>query len=262
MVNIINELEQRNKIILEENEVLKKQLVDKEEISKLKIYNAIRNVMENESPEIAGTLMTLKQHFWQWDEWVKVQRENGVEKVNFSNEFTFENIVKGFTEWTWLNCNSLGYVSEQNKKLEEKNAILEKKNAELEKTNHKLKEKQEELEVRVEELEDEVEMEREEAEKALEVSRLERWEPKVSLFTETIKAKEDDLDKASATIKLLENFVAWQNYVAYKQLQELPVLPKKTNKFKLLGSKIKSKVNQTKEIVKEKFNAYILQKSK
>jgi len=90
-------------------------------------------------------------------------------------------------------------------------------------------------------------MEREEAEKALEVSRLERWEPKVSLFTETIKAKEDDLDKASARIKLLENFVAWQNYVAYKQLQELP---------------IKSKVNQTKEIVKEKFNAYILQKSK
>ena len=118
------------------------------------------------------------------------------------------------------------------------------------------------MEFRVEELEDEVEMEREEAEKALEVSRLERWEPKVSLFTETIKAKEDDLDKASATIKLLENFVAWQNYVACKQLQELPVLPKKTNKLKLLGSKIKSKVNQTKEIVKEKFNAFILQKSK
>jgi len=28
------------------------------------------------------------------------------------------------------------------------------------------------------------------------------------LFTETIKAKEDDLDKASAKIKLLENFMA------------------------------------------------------
>ena len=64
MVNIINKLEQRNKNLLEENEVLKKQLVDKEEISKLKIYNAIHNVMENESPEIAGTLMTLQQHFW------------------------------------------------------------------------------------------------------------------------------------------------------------------------------------------------------
>ena len=120
------------------------------------------------------------------------------------------------------------------------------------------------MEFRVEELKDGVEMEWEEAEKALEVSRLERWEPKVSLFTETIKAKEDDLDKAFAKIKLLENFMAWQNYVACKQLQELPALPKKTNnnKFKLLGSKIKSKVNQTKEVVKEKFNAYILQKSK
>ena len=75
----------------------------------------------------------------------------------------------------------------------------------------------------------EVEMEREETEKALvlEVSRLERWEPRVSLFTETIKAKEDDLDKAFAKIKLLENFMAWQNYVACKQLQELPVLQKK-----------------------------------
>ena len=70
------------------------------------------------------------------------------------------------------------------------------------------------MEFRVEELEDEVKMEREKAEKALEVSRLERWEPKVSLFTETIKAKED-------TIKLLKIFMAWQNYVAYKQLQEL-----------------------------------------
>ena len=262
MVNIINELEQRNKNLLEENEVLKKQLVDKEEISKLKIYNAIHNVMENESPEIAGTLMTLQQHFWSWDEWVKVQEENGVEKVNFGNEFTLENIVKGFTEWTLLSCNSLSYFSKQNKKLEERNAELEPKVVELEAKQKELETKQKELEFRVEELEDEVEMEREEAEKALEVSRLERWEPKVSLFTETIKAKEDNLDKAFATIKLLENFVAWQNYVAYKQFQELPVLPKKTNKFKLLGSKIKSKVNQTKEIVKEKFNAFILQKSK
>ena len=54
--------------------------------------------MENESPEIAGTLTTLKQYFWAWDGWVKVQKENGVEKVIFGDEFTFENIVKGFTE--------------------------------------------------------------------------------------------------------------------------------------------------------------------
>ena len=28
-----------------------------------RLYNAVNNVMENESSEIAGTLMTLKQHF-------------------------------------------------------------------------------------------------------------------------------------------------------------------------------------------------------
>ena len=65
MVNIINELEQRNINLLEGNEGLKKQLVDnnKGENFKPKIYNAIHNVMENNSPEIAGTLMTLQKLF-------------------------------------------------------------------------------------------------------------------------------------------------------------------------------------------------------
>ena len=31
---------------------------------------------------------------------------------------------------------------------------------------------------------------------------------KIGLFTETIKSKEDDLEKASERIKLLENFMA------------------------------------------------------
>ena len=79
MVNIINELEQRNKNLLEENEVLKKQLVDKENF-KLKIYNAVHNVKENERSEIAGTLMTLEQHFLP------------------KNEFTLEEFVKGCAE--------------------------------------------------------------------------------------------------------------------------------------------------------------------
>ena len=94
MVNTINEFQERNKQLLEENENLKKQLTDKEQEFKLRILNAVNNVMENERSEIAGTLMTLQQHFWAWDEWVKVQKENGVEKATFSNEFTFENIVK------------------------------------------------------------------------------------------------------------------------------------------------------------------------
>jgi hypothetical protein len=61
---------------------------------------------------------------------------------------------------------------------------------------------------------------------------------------------------------MLENVVAWQNYLADKQLQELPSLPKKERKFKLLTNKVKNRIKQVKEITREKFNAYILQKSK
>jgi cell division septum initiation protein DivIVA len=63
MVNTINEFQERNKQLLEENENLKKQLTDKEQEFKLRILNAVNNVMENERSEIAGTLMTLQQHF-------------------------------------------------------------------------------------------------------------------------------------------------------------------------------------------------------
>ena len=60
MVNTINEFQERNKQLLEENENLKKQLTDKEQEFKLRILNAVNNVMENERLEIAGTLMTLQ----------------------------------------------------------------------------------------------------------------------------------------------------------------------------------------------------------
>jgi cell division septum initiation protein DivIVA len=63
MVNTINEFQERNKQLLEENENLKKQLTDKEQEFKLRILNAVNNVMENERSEIAGTLMTLQKHF-------------------------------------------------------------------------------------------------------------------------------------------------------------------------------------------------------
>jgi len=135
MTNIINEQQKENKELLNEIKTLKKQLENKEDDFKLRIWNAINNVKENESPEIAGTLMTLEQHFWPKDGWVKIQKESGVKKAVFGNEFTFENIIKGFTEWTLLSCNSLSYVSEQNKKLEEKNAELEKSNQEYKEKN-------------------------------------------------------------------------------------------------------------------------------
>ena len=96
--------------------------------------------------------------------------------------------------------------------------------------------------------------------KLLDLNTVRNWQIENSL--ETIKVKDDDLEKASERIKVLENFVAWQEYVADKQFQELPVLPKKENKFKILARKAKSRVNEVKVAVKEKFNAYILQKSK
>jgi len=43
---------------------------------------------------------------------------------------------------------------------------------------------------------------------------------------------------------------------------ELPSLPKKQNKFKLLTNKVKSRIKQAKAITQEKFDTYILQKDK
>jgi hypothetical protein len=63
MVNILKEQQQANKELLNEIKTLKKQLADKGENFKLRTLNAVNNIMESERPEIAGTLMTLKQHF-------------------------------------------------------------------------------------------------------------------------------------------------------------------------------------------------------
>ena len=63
MVNIIKEQQKNNKELLNEIELLKKQLADKENKEQdftLRIYNVVENVKENEGPKIAGTLMTLK----------------------------------------------------------------------------------------------------------------------------------------------------------------------------------------------------------
>ena len=243
MVNIITEQQEKNQKLLNKIETLRKQLANKEENFKLRTLNAVNNVMESERPEIAGTLMTLKQHFWAWDEWVNIQKENGVEKVIFGNEFTIENIVKGFSEWTLATSDSFRFTYDKNKELEEKNAILEKSVAELEITKQ--------------ELEEALELEEETSDchlEALEVAK--QWRIRQS------KEKDDNLEKALKQIELLENVVSWQNYLADKQFQELPTLPRKENKFKLLTNKVKNRVKQAKEITREKFNTYILQKSK
>ena len=107
------------------------------------------------------------------------------------------------------------------------------------------------------ELEEALELEEETSECHLDALELARqWRIRQS------KEKDDNLEKALRKIELLENIVAWQKYLADKQLQELPVLPKKENKFKLLTNKVKSRIKQAKAITQEKFNTYILQKDK
>ena len=65
------------------------------------------------------------------------------------------------------------------------------------------------------------------------------------------KEKDDNLEKALRKIELLD-----------KQLQELPVLPSKESKFKLLTNKVKNKVSQVKTMTREKIQCHILQRNK
>ena len=103
----------------------------------------------------------------------------------------------------------------------------------------KLKEKEEQIK----ELEEALELEEETSECHLDALELARqWRIRQN------KEKDDNLEKASRRIELLEKIVARQKYLADKQLQELPVLPKKVNKFKLLTNKVKNKVSQVKEM--------------
>jgi len=109
----------------------------------------------------------------------------------------------------------------------------------------------------IQQLEEALELEEETSDchlEALEVAK--QWRIRQS------KEKDDNLERASRKIEMLENIVAWQKYLSGKQLQELPSLPKKERKFKLLTNKVKNKVSQVKAITQEKFETYILQKNK
>jgi hypothetical protein len=244
MTNIINEQQQANKTLINEIELLKKQLAENKENFKLRTWNAVHSLTE--SSEYTGTsLRTLERFTWPNNGWVSYPEKNGIEigRVVFSDEFTPENIVKSFGHEALNYEEVFGFTYQEKEELKEKNALLEKKVVELQQTNQ--------------ELEEALELEEETSEchlEALEVAR--QWRIRQS------KEKDDNLEKALRKIELLENNVAWQNYLADKQLQELPVLPRRENKFKLLTNKVKNKVSQVKEITKEKFNAYILQKNK
>ncbi|CAG8625119.1 1315_t:CDS:2, partial [Ambispora leptoticha] len=127
----------------------------------------------------------------------------------------------------------------------------------LEKEKNGLLEKTKQLEAEQKVLEEALELEENISKyhlDALEVAR--QWRVRQS------KEKDDNLEKASRKIEMLENVVAWQNYLTNKQFQELQTLLKKQNKFKLLINKAKSRIKQAKAITQEKFNTYILQKNK
>ena len=269
MTNIISELQESNKKLIEENENLKKQLADKEENLRLKIWHVTGQSL-NDKGEVSmyaptGTRWYKKLNKKWMDEgklrmavdpnetreWAK-----NCKRIWFDN-ITIEEMLEGFIDSSnelssqWLDY--VGKWSRTNEKLYEQKRDYEGKIEELEA-------KKEELEARVEELDDEVWMEREEAEKAL--NKAMEWR-KWQMF-ETVLKHDAAMGKLQDRIDLLENNLAaknqeinWKDYLTTK---ELPSLPKKQKENRLC--KLKKLVNKVKEKTKEKFQAFIVQKNK
>ena len=270
MTNIINELEQRNKELLEEiNNLNKKREADIEEL-KLKIWHVTGQSLDDKG-EVSihaprGTWWYKKLNKKWMDEgklrmavdpnetreWAK-----SCKRIWFDN-ITIEEMLDGFID----SSNELGstcseYISNWSKRgyqLTEQRREFEKKLEELEKSkDQQIKE----LEEEIRELEEALELEENISKCHLDAREVARkWRVRQS------KEKDENLEKASRKIEMLENVVAWQNYLTNKQLQELPSLPKKQNKFKLPTNKVKSRIKQAKAITQEKFDTYILQKDK
>ena len=270
MTNIINELEQRNKELLEEiNNLNKKREADIEEL-KLKIWHVTGQSLDDKG-EVSmhaprGTWWYKKLNKRWIDEgklrmavdpnetrvWAK-----GCKRIWFDN-ITIEEMLKGFIDSSKEVAEKCSHYiskwSERDYENTRQRKEFETKIAEL----NKYKDQQiKELEEEIRELEEALELEENISKchlDALEVAR--KWRVRQS------KEKDENLEKASRKIEMLENVVAWQNYLTNKQLQELPSLPKKQNKFKLLTNKVKSRIKQAKAITQEKFDTYILQKDK
>ena len=167
-------------------------------------------------------------------------------RIWFDN-ITIEEMLEGFIDYS----NDL--ASEYARSWSKISDLNTQKFKQKQEYEEKLKEKEEQIK----ELEEALELEEKISECHLDALELVR-----QCRIRQSKEKDNNLEKASRQIELLEKIVSWQNYLADKQLQKLPSLPKKESKFKLLTNKVKSRVNQVKEITREKFNAYILQKNK
>ena len=259
MTNIISELQESNKKLIEENENLKKQLADKEENLRLKIWHVTGQSL-NDKGEVS--MYAPRGTWWyknlnkKWTDEGKLRmaidpqetREwaKNCKRIYFDN-ITIEEMLEGFIDYSnelgGSYAGSFSRISNLNSQL-----IQQKRDYEEE-----LKSQAEEIQ----QLEEALELEEETSDchlEALEVAK--QWRIRQS------KEKDDNLERASRKIEMLENIVAWQKYLSGKQLQELPSLPKKEGKLKLLTNKVKNKVSQVKAITQEKFETYILQKNK
>jgi hypothetical protein len=150
---------------------------------------------------------------------------------------------------------------ERSLSVEEVLNIIENRVKDMEKLEKEL----EENKVLIEDLESEVEQSQEEASchlDALEVAK--DW--RLRQLDEVNDNHGKETNKLLKQIEILQNTLLTKDKeidrLNYLVTKELPALPKKKNKFKRLVNKIKNKTNQVKEITREKFQAFIVQKNK
>ena len=244
MTNIINELEQRNKQLLNEIKQSKKDL-------KLKIWNIAGQFDENDY--VPGNWWH-KQLSKKWLEEGKVRMEN---EIVFYDNITIEEMLDEFIDSSKEVAEKCShYIS----RWSERGYENTRQRKEFEKKIAELEAKLEEKDNKIEELDDEVWMEQEEAEKALDTAM--KWR-KHQMF-ETVLKHDAATGKLLDRIDLLENSLAaknqeidWRNYLENK---ELPALPKQQKENRLC--KLKKLVSKVKEKTKEKFQTFVIQKSK
>ncbi len=244
MTNIINELEQRNKQLLNEIKQSKEDL-------KLKIWNIAGQFDENDY--VPGNWWH-KQLSKKWLEEGKVRMEN---EIVFYDNITIEEMLDEFIDSSKEVAEKCShYIS----RWSERGYENTRQRKEFEKKIAELEAKLEEKDNKIEELDDEVWMEQEEAEKALDTAM--KWR-KHQMF-ETVLKHDAATGKLLDRIDLLENSLAaknqeidWRNYLENK---ELPALPKQQKENRLC--KLKKLVSKVKEKTKEKFQTFVIQKSK
>ena len=210
MTNIINELEQRNKQLLNEIKQSKEDL-------KLKIWNIAGQFDENDY--VPGNWWH-KQLSKKWLEEGKVRMEN---EIVFYDNITIEEMLDEFIDSSKEVAKKCShYIS----RWSERGYENTRQRKEFEKKIAELEAKLEEKDNKIEELDDEIWMEREEAEKALDTAM--KWR-KHQMF-ETVLKYDAATGKLLDWIDLLENNLAaknqeidWRNYLENK---ELPALPK------------------------------------